>query len=233
MGLLPRGARPKVRTPSRAPRLARILGGGPGGVALDGDLVVVPDPAEVVELVVAGQRRGLRGEALLHAALAVSGGRGLVLTSGAPPSCRPAGAAAVPPPRGLCAPSTSKNASVDDHSSETWAECQPVSSECHRATLAARADFLGIEILSADGDLHNRCPRAWPGGARLGAVLAHESRHMSPDSQKRQDTDRPNSRPETSAQSSELLHFSGSRCHAGAALRTATRCGAVMSAGSI
>mmetsp|Transcript_62129 Transcript_62129/g.173546 ORF Transcript_62129/g.173546 Transcript_62129/m.173546 type:complete len:746 (-) Transcript_62129:40-2277(-) len=47
-----------------------VLGGGPGGVALDGDLVVVPDPAEVVELVVAGQRRGLRGEALLHAAIA-------------------------------------------------------------------------------------------------------------------------------------------------------------------
>ena len=42
-------------------------------VALDGDVVVVVDPAEVGELQVAGQRRGLAGDAFHHAAVAAQG----------------------------------------------------------------------------------------------------------------------------------------------------------------
>ena len=47
-----------------------IFGEGDVGVAFDGDVVVVVDPAKVVQLQVAGQRGGLAGDALHHAAVA-------------------------------------------------------------------------------------------------------------------------------------------------------------------
>ncbi|SII80433.1 Uncharacterised protein [Mycobacteroides abscessus subsp. abscessus] len=43
-----------------------VLAEGDGRVVLDGDAVVVPDDEEVRELLGAGQRRGLTGNALLH-----------------------------------------------------------------------------------------------------------------------------------------------------------------------
>ena len=50
-----------------------ILGESPVGVALNGDLVVVPDPDEVVELEVSGEGGGLGGNTILHAAVAAEG----------------------------------------------------------------------------------------------------------------------------------------------------------------
>src|SRR5262249_5729365 len=46
---------------------------GQGGVPLDGDVVVVVDPAEVGELEVTGQRGGLGRNAFHHAAVAAQG----------------------------------------------------------------------------------------------------------------------------------------------------------------
>mmetsp|Transcript_100933 Transcript_100933/g.308628 ORF Transcript_100933/g.308628 Transcript_100933/m.308628 type:complete len:359 (+) Transcript_100933:1114-2190(+) len=50
-----------------------VLRDRPSGVALDRDLVVVPNPAEVVELHVPGERRRFGGDALLQAAVAAEG----------------------------------------------------------------------------------------------------------------------------------------------------------------
>jgi len=47
-----------------------ILGEGDARVPLDGDVVVVVNPTEVVELEMTGQRRGLRADALHEAAVA-------------------------------------------------------------------------------------------------------------------------------------------------------------------
>jgi hypothetical protein len=47
-----------------------VLGEGDLGAAFDGDVVVVIDPAEVVEPKVTGERGGLRADALHQAALA-------------------------------------------------------------------------------------------------------------------------------------------------------------------
>ena len=46
-----------------------VLAEGDVGVVLDGDLVGVVDDVEVAELLVAGERAGLRGDALLHVAV--------------------------------------------------------------------------------------------------------------------------------------------------------------------
>ena len=54
----------------RLEALARILCEGEFGVALDGDVVAVVDPAEVRQGEVAGEGRRLAGHALLHAAVA-------------------------------------------------------------------------------------------------------------------------------------------------------------------
>ncbi len=50
-----------------------VVAEGQGGAALDRDLVVVVDPAEVVQLQVPGQRRRLLGDALHHAAVPADG----------------------------------------------------------------------------------------------------------------------------------------------------------------
>src|SRR5262249_21241097 len=50
-----------------------VLGEGDPGVAFDGDVVVVVDPAEVIEAEVAGQRGGFGGNAFHHAAVAADG----------------------------------------------------------------------------------------------------------------------------------------------------------------
>ena len=50
-----------------------VLAEGQLGVAFDGDLVVVVDPAEVRQLEVRGQRGGLAGDALHHATVAADG----------------------------------------------------------------------------------------------------------------------------------------------------------------
>ncbi len=50
-----------------------VLGKGQRGVALDRDVVVVVDPAEVGELPVAGQRGGLGRDPLHHVAVAAEG----------------------------------------------------------------------------------------------------------------------------------------------------------------
>ena len=50
-----------------------ILGEGDARVAFDGDVVVVVDPAKVVELQVAGQRRRFRADAFHQAAVAADG----------------------------------------------------------------------------------------------------------------------------------------------------------------
>ena len=47
-----------------------VFAEGQRGVALDGDVVVVVDPAEVGELEVPGQGRGLAADAFHHAAVA-------------------------------------------------------------------------------------------------------------------------------------------------------------------
>ena len=50
-----------------------IFGEGDAGVAFDGDVVVVVDPAEVIEAQMAGQRGRFRRNALHHAAIAADG----------------------------------------------------------------------------------------------------------------------------------------------------------------
>ena len=50
-----------------------VLGEGDAGVAFDGDVVVVVDPAEIVEAEVAGEGRRLRRDALHQAAVAADG----------------------------------------------------------------------------------------------------------------------------------------------------------------
>ena len=53
--------------------LDRVLGDGRLGVALDRDVVVVPQQDQVAELLVAGQRGRLGGDALLEAAVTGDG----------------------------------------------------------------------------------------------------------------------------------------------------------------
>ena len=64
-----------VADPQHVPAVAdeargHVLGEGDARVAFDGDVVVVVDPAEVVEAEMAGQRRRLGADALHHAAVA-------------------------------------------------------------------------------------------------------------------------------------------------------------------
>src|SRR6476660_6972732 len=47
-----------------------VLGEGDARVAFDGDVVVVVDPAEVIEAEMAGQRGGLRADPFHHATVA-------------------------------------------------------------------------------------------------------------------------------------------------------------------
>ncbi len=67
-----------VSHPGDVPAVAQetggdVLGEGQRGVPLDRDVVVVVDPAEVGELPVGGERGGLGGDALHHAAVAAEG----------------------------------------------------------------------------------------------------------------------------------------------------------------
>jgi len=69
----PRRRRRAARS-SRSPQApANILVEGQRRLALDGDVIVVVEPAEVVELEMAGHRRGLATDALHHAAVAEDG----------------------------------------------------------------------------------------------------------------------------------------------------------------
>ena len=49
-----------------------ILGEGDAGLAFDGDVIVVVDPAQIVEGEMAGQRRRLRADAFHHVAVAAN-----------------------------------------------------------------------------------------------------------------------------------------------------------------
>ena len=67
-----------VADPGDVPAVAQetggdVLGEGQRGVPLDRDVVVVVDPAEVGELPMGGERGGLGGDALHHAAVAAEG----------------------------------------------------------------------------------------------------------------------------------------------------------------
>ena len=69
-----------------------IFGKGDAGLAVDGDVIVVVDPTQVVESEMAGERRGLRADAFHHAAVAADGidvvveeiEAGLVVAAGKP-----------------------------------------------------------------------------------------------------------------------------------------------------
>ena len=67
-----------IADPQHVPVIAEearrdILGEGDARLALDGDVVVVVDPAQVVEAEMAGERSGLRADALHQAAVAAYG----------------------------------------------------------------------------------------------------------------------------------------------------------------
>src|SRR6201987_2430713 len=49
-----------------------VFSKGNAGVSLDRDVIVVVDPAKIVETEVSGEGRGLRGDALHHAAIAAN-----------------------------------------------------------------------------------------------------------------------------------------------------------------
>ena len=57
---------------------AHVFGEGNAGRAFDGDVVVVVNPAEIVQLQVAGERSGLAGDAFHHAAVSAQAVNGVV-----------------------------------------------------------------------------------------------------------------------------------------------------------